>query len=212
MTYIKAILWDCDLVLVNSDLASFGGACDVFTAAGLPTPTYAVYREQVKQPFINYFRENGITMPESELWSVFCRKFKDLSLMTSYAGMSDCLAKLQQTNLPLGVISSASNDCTELKLKHFGLSQYFTVIDGGEPHKAPVIKRVCERFGIPPDDHHRVVFIGDMTSDIIEGRLAGVTTIGLVGPHADRIAHQAARADIIADSHAHLYEIILSMI
>ena len=87
----------------------------------------------------------------------------------------------QLSSYPKAIITNTARYITNQIIEHFQLDSFFTAIVTGDmvqkakPDPA-IIYHACELLKITPD---QAIFIGDTASDIIAGRAAGCTVIGL---------------------------------
>jgi HAD superfamily hydrolase (TIGR01509 family) len=111
----------------------------------------------------------------------FCREIysRYLDNVLLAAGVKETLERL--SHLPKAVITNTPAVCACQILRKFGLQRYFeAVLTGGEvvngkPDPEIVIKG-CEALAIQPEE---AVLIGDSSLDVLAGRAAGCTVIGI---------------------------------
>lgn len=83
--------------------------------------------------------------------------------------------------LKLGLVTNTSADYVHKTLKYFNLKNYFDVIvtsddvEKGKPDPKMIIK-ACELLGLDQSD---VIVVGDERNDVLAGKSAGCTVVGL---------------------------------
>ncbi len=107
--------------------------------------------------------------------------------------------------LTLGVATNDSAASAEAHLQEAGIQHHFAQVlgydSGYTPKPAPdMLLAFAALTGLPP---RAVVMVGDSTHDLIAGRAAGMTTIGVLTGIADR-ATLAPHADLVLPDIGHL--------
>jgi len=99
---------------------------------------------------------------------------------TAFDGIEDILSKLSK-KAKLAILTNNKSTYAEEVLKKFKLYKYFNTIIGfndvteNKPSPEGILK-IIEKWHLKNDN---IVFIGDMTSDILAGKAAKVTTIAV---------------------------------
>ncbi len=97
----------------------------------------------------------------------------------AYDGVKEMLLNISQ---PKVLLSNKDEKFSKQILETLGLSQYFTEMYGGDsfkekkPNPLPVYE-IMKKFSLNKEN---VVMIGDGTNDIMVGKNAGITTIGVL--------------------------------
>lgn len=89
-------------------------------------------------------------------------------------GSLQTLAVLGDRGIPCGIVSAHRHDDLLQKILDFEIHQYFDYVIGGAYHKDEALLKACRELGCLPEE---VFFVGDMLSDMRDGRKAGVKTV-----------------------------------
>ncbi len=192
----QGVVFDCDGCLVDSMHKVYRGVCNVFKESGLTPPTKAQFDRTFYNPWLKYFADCGIHHggDQIELWYKagtefgFCEMFPDAHVL---------LRHLYMRNIPMAVVSGAPNAPLRENIAANNADHYFRFIQGECAVKTEAIQRFLERTKIPPS---KVVMIGDVLSDIRDGKRAGVCTVGIARSVASRQALEDAKADRVVSS------------
>jgi HAD superfamily hydrolase (TIGR01509 family) len=148
------------------------------------------------------------TVPEEELFARrqahfdgICRK-ADLEAM---AGVREMIARLQATNLPLAITSSAVKSAIEEILVRLGLRDAFTlIVDGSEVrHGKPdpeAYLLTARKLGVAPE---RCLVFEDSHVGVLAAKRAGMVCVAVRNPRALERQDLSA-ADVVAESMSEL--------
>ena len=109
---------------------------------------------------------------------------------TLLPGVAQLLAKLQEQNLPVGIVTRNSRENSLISLKNTGLEPHILITRDDGPIKPDpwAVKHICQQWQVPP---HEVVMIGDYRFDVDSGRDAGAKTVILTGEvHPDEYPNE----------------------
>lgn len=205
----KAVVFDCDGVLVDSERLSNVVFAEVVSAEGLPT-TYdesiarymgrstAECVADIEAALGRPLRTDVVGQYERRSAQVLRRD------LTAVDGVTELLDALVAKGIPRCVASSGTPPEIALRLEVTGLAGYF----GDEVYSASMVARgkpepdlflfAAERLGVAPGD---CVLIEDSPYGVQGGKRAGMTVIG----HADLAPAQGLRdagADVVVHSMA----------
>ncbi|MFZ3043725.1 MAG: HAD family hydrolase [Minisyncoccia bacterium] len=178
----RAILWDFDGVIYNSDKAAWVAANVLLSRHGIPPETYEKFRHRANNHF-DWYVERGIPWDAEECRAFFHEVYDD-SGCGLVSGAHGVLTRLRDQRMPCGIVSARGLESLVPKLHAFGMNEYFYPILGGSHFKQEALKSACKTLGVEPAS---ILFIGDMLSDVRDGNAAGVTTILFApadSPHA----------------------------
>src|SRR3954447_10879471 len=217
------VIFDCDGVLVDSEVL----ACDVqaraVTAYGLPMSGAEVARRflGISAKDMRGLLEIDLGRPlptdhetrcGAELFDLFRRELKPV------AGIEDVLAEIGRAETARCVASSSSPERIALALNVTGLSGFFgrhvfssNMVERGKP--APdLFLHAAERMGFGPES---CVVVEDSPNGIKAARSAGMRALGFVGGVHCRRAHGddllAAGADLICRDSLELAKALLGV-
>lgn len=203
------LIFDCDGVLVDSEILSIRGMVSVLNAAGIPA-TYAMIAQYygMKQAdiLVKVAEETGMDVPADfaeRIWPATRTLFQsDLKPM---AGLAEFLGR--HPNIPRCVASSSSLERIRFSLGITGLLPLFgedtfssSQVARGKP--APdLFLFAAGRMGIAPE---RCIVIEDSKFGVRGARAAGMTAIGFAGgshiqPHHAEALSEAGAALVAPD-------------
>lgn len=108
-------------------------------------------------------------------WSVVYRM---VSRLSPYPGISELIARLRSSDIPVGIVSSSPGTYCQRVISHNGwdiapLVAYHDT-QRRKPHPDPILLAIREASVTPEDTVH----VGDMAQDTEAARAAGVTAVG----------------------------------
>ena len=216
----KLIIFDLDGTLLNTiaDLATA-------TNYALHEYGYATYPiEDYKQMVgngINKLFERAL--PEGEKTEENVLKIRSLfvpfydehnaDLTVPYSGIEDMLTTLRAKGYQFAVASNKYQAATSKLIAKYFPTVHFCQVYGqreGIPTKpAPdVIFEIMNKTGV---SNEHIIYVGDSNVDMLTGRNADVTTIGVSWGFRGKAELQACHPDFIADNAEELKKIIFSL-
>ena len=123
-----------------------------------------------------------------------------------FPGVADTLRQMYGSGMILTIATSRGRQSVIDFIRSFRLDDIITYINAAEdvthakPDAEPVIKTL-RHFNLKPED---AIVIGDTHFDILMGRNAGCTTVGVTYGNGTRESLKEAGADIIVDSFAEI--------
>ncbi len=202
------IIFDCDGVLVDSEIVSFEAEADMFAEIGIALTAHDLLARFLGTSSASMFaiieREHGIKLPEDfaeraaqRTLEAFDRKLRPIP------GIAELLA-----NLPTRKCVASSSEPPRIRhsltlagiLHHFDPNIFSaTQVKRGKP--APdLFLLAAESMGVPPE---RCLVIEDSVAGVTAARAAGMTVLGFtggshcLGGHAGRL-HAAGARDVFA--------------
>ena len=211
------ILFDLDGTLTDPGMGITNSVMHALTHFGITVADRAELYRFIGPPLMDSFMEYcGLTEEQAvEAVRVYREYFADKGWAenTVYGGIDSLLADLVAAGKILLVATSKPQIFAERILVHFGLDKYFTHICGvalQAPRgysKADVIRDALDRAGV--SDLTTAVMVGDRHHDIDGAKVVGISSVGVLYGYGDRIEHEAAGADAIAESVATLKAMLL---
>lgn len=195
----KAVVFDCDGVLVDSEKAWFIGIVDVFSRRGITDlvtgPASDLYGASVGDVVAVLQRELGEPLDTDSV----TREVYDAILaaidkgVVAIEGATELLQAISGSR-PLAVASNGSRETVEASIRAASVPFVFDVIVAVAPPLRPkpapdVYLRACELLGVDPSE---AIAIEDSLPGAKAARAAGMTVVGLGGAHG-----LAATADIV---------------
>ena len=198
---LRAVLFDWDGTLVDSAELSYRCYVAVFQRFGVPFDRGAFERTYSPDWYRTY-RTLGLDechWPEADqLWQTHYATDSAMLL----PGARECLDRLRDARLTLGVVTSGERQRVEREQAALGLAGTFEVmVCGGEtperkPHPAP-LRLALGRLGLAASE---AAYVGDSPEDVEMARAAGVFTVGIPGAFPNREALARSRPDVMAVS------------
>ena len=183
-----AVLFDLDGTLIDSIALIQQSAQFAFVGHDGPVPTDREWLAGVGTPLISMFRKYA--RDEAQVAGLIAR-YREYQipnhdrLVTAYDGVVDTVRALRNTQHPLAIVTSKTEELARRGIECVGLADCFEVVIGCDttelhkPDPAPVLAALT-RLGVVAGD---AVFVGDSVHDMAAGNAAGVTTIAaLWGP------------------------------
>lgn len=191
MLMIKAVLFDMDGVLVNTETFYIKALIDTLSEEiGLEltmeeVEKYAglIYTEKLKR----IFKERGIKGDPYELAEKSRRRFLQIvkGRIRLLPGVKELIEELVSSGIKLGLVSSSRRKVVEVVIRETGLEGVFDVIVAQEdvkhlkPDPEPYLL-ASKKLGIRPQE---CVVIEDSVHGISSAKSAGMKCIAIVNPH-----------------------------
>ena len=177
---VKAILFDLDGVLVNSEDAWYHTYNDMIATYGIK----AISRKEFSKIFGNTVEKNAksvINITAKDANRLAIKYFaKNRKYVTVFPKSIDILEKLSDSKLKIALITNTPKRILMHTLKHYKLKKYFKAIvtvddvKRGKPAPDMVIK-ACRILKVNPKN---TILIGDSKNDMAAGRRAGCISVG----------------------------------
>lgn len=209
----KALLFDLDGTLINSIPLITRSYERVFEYFGLPWENGEVLKTigiPLREVAERYMPERAGEFIERY---TFYQKEKHSEYIKPYPGAAETLEFIKSRGYCSGVVTSKRRAPALRDMEFCDLNRYFDVIVAVEdvsrpkPDPEPVLKAL-KLLDIKPAN---AIFAGDSWYDIIAGRKAGVTTVGVTWGMASREELAVKKADFVVDSWRELMGIIKSI-
>ncbi len=193
----RAIIFDFDGVIADSEVLSNTVLAEIVTELGVPTTVEDSYRDYMGKRFLEVIAAIetavGRTLPPS-----FSEQYQARTLqrfrqeLAPIAGAREFIAKFAR--VPRCIASSSSPDRLALCLEVLGMTALFegrvfsaSNVARGKPHP-DIFLHAAAQIGVDPRD---CIIIEDSASGVIAGRAAGSTVIGLLAAGHIREGHAA---------------------
>jgi HAD superfamily hydrolase (TIGR01509 family) len=209
----QAILWDCDGVLIDSEMLACGVAAEFYTRVGYPMTATDYIRRfagQSKAQIAAIIRqETGKDLAAAIDWTQkeAARKAAFEAKLRAVAGVETLLQQAISRRLPMAVASGSSLDRLQHSLKLTRLWDLFAPhvysteqVARGKP--APdVFLFAADKLAIEPS---RCLVVEDAEHGTRAGKAAGMTVYGFTGashcgPEWDNRLHEAGADAVFAD-------------
>jgi HAD superfamily hydrolase (TIGR01509 family) len=194
----RAIVFDFDGVIADSEVLSNTVLAEVVTELGVPTTVEDAYRDYMGKRFHDVIAAIettvGRSLPES-----FAEAYQERTLtrfrqgLAPVAGVRDFIAAF--ADLPRCIASSSSPDRLAVCLDVLGMTPLFegrvfsaSNVARGKPHPDIFLHAAAE-IGVAACD---CIIIEDSAGGVVAGRAAGATVIGLLAAGHIRDGHAAA--------------------
>lgn len=133
------------------------------------------------------------------------------ALVTPFQGIPDLLGRLDASGHWLGVITGKSRVTAIVTLEMTGIIDRFRSIYAGDDvalqkPDPEAIFRSLDDAGVSPGPN--AVIIGDSAADVLAGKAAAITTIGVTWGSPDQAEMQAAKPDYIVSTVDELAEVM----
>ena len=168
----RAVLWDWDGTLFDSDRECWRANTKVHVKHGLPTEGYEVYRRRIGNGIVRSvgpIAQNIIDQVRVDFFTEF-----DSSNCHLIEGVDEVLFEIKRRGLSCGIVSAHGESEIIERMEKFGITHHFRRVVGGMRNKSPALLNVCDEFGVAPKE---TLFVGDLLSDVLDGNAAGLHTV-----------------------------------
>jgi pyrophosphatase PpaX len=131
-------------------------------------------------------------------------------IVAAFDGIPELLCKLQQSRLPIGLMTGKVRRTADISIRRLGWHDTFGCsVTGDEVTKQKPdpegVLRIASRFGVSPD---RCIFVGDSPADIGAGKAANMITVAAAWKthYADEL--RAICPDIWANDPREILEVL----
>jgi HAD superfamily hydrolase (TIGR01509 family) len=183
---IELVIFDCDGVLVDSELLSAQMVIEVFAEIGVSVDLPFVYKNFVGHSFTtvaaNYARKHGRQVPDNFVDEYRRRLLESFEgNLKPMAGIESVLTKL---NVPICVATGSSPARVAKSLAVTGLAERFggnvfstSLVERGKPHP-DIFLYAAKAIGVDPE---ACLVIEDSTAGVNGAKAAGMTTWHFTG-------------------------------
>jgi phosphoglycolate phosphatase len=167
-------------------------------------------RPLIGPPLTEIFGHLLGTLPEPEMLDLVDR-YRERYASVGYAeneiyqDIPQTIARLAESGYRMGVCTSKREDYARRIVEMFGLSQYFSFVDGGGVgvEKRQQIEALVAN-GVPANT---AVMIGDRAVDILAGKTNDMASAGVLWGFGERLELEAAAPDHLLESPADLLHV-----
>ena len=144
---------------------------------------------------------------------MFLQRYSEYYLVDTslYPGVKEVLAHYHQAGKTLAIATQKPEPITHAILAGLGINQYINLVIGPEsithrkPHPESILK-ILQQTGTDPG---RLIFVGDMVTDIQAGKAAGAITCAVTYGLGQRVHLEAANPDYLINALIELCELIV---
>jgi HAD superfamily hydrolase (TIGR01509 family) len=210
---MKAILFDCDGVLVDSETISCEATSDLLRARGAKLTNEDVNRlflGRSAADHVRWCRENGVEV-ENDFGVVKDRAYIERARgrLNAMPGAIDLVTRLHDRReaIKMAVATSGTPEKVGFSLAETGLARFFDVVVSasevarGKPHP-DLFLRAAERLSVEP---RACIVVEDSAPGVRAARAAGMTAIALASS-MDRASLLDAGAHAVIDHLSSLME------
>lgn len=205
---IKAILWDLDGTIINSEEGITKCVQYALRAHGIEEPDLKKLLCFIGPPLEPVFREK-YGMTEAEAWQAVVKyrerfDVKGIFECSLYDGVKDVIAAMKKRGYLLALASSKPETACRRILKHLDLLPYFdevvgSTLDGSISTKEEVLEELGRRMAATGISKEEMCLIGDTKYDAAGARAFGIRCIGVSYGFGTREDMFAAGAEAVFD-------------
>ncbi|MCX6815268.1 MAG: HAD-IA family hydrolase [Candidatus Aenigmarchaeota archaeon] len=211
---IKAIILDCDGVILNSNgafLQLYEKVCRKHGIKEKPHEIYKYFGENPKKILQAIFGKKDVNSLYRE-YTFFMKAPGFVRKLRPYHGSSIAIKNLSK-KYRLSVASGGVSARVKESLKANKLLKYFVVVVAGDdvkkgkPHPE-MLHRCMKRMHAK---HKETVYVGDAPSDIIAAKRAGIVSVAVLTGVLDRRTAKKMKADYIVSDITKIEKLIESI-
>ena len=215
---MRCAIFDCDGTLVDGQAAVCDSMEAAFAQAGLPAPDRNAVRrivglslpQAVLQLAPDVAQEQSLAVVESYKATFRATRERGALHEPLYDGIREVLHALREAQWSLAVATGKSDRGLRATVATHGLDGLFDSLQGADrhpskPHPSMLEAALVECAAAPAD----AVMIGDTTFDMEMAKAAGARAIGIAWGYHEPEELLRAGAQIVAETPAHLTEILL---
>lgn len=207
----ELFIFDFDGTLGDSRSLIVRTMMDTFDLLGIAKPTVEACIETIGLPLADCFIVSAHLSNEegekcADVYRKIFRKNNVKGAVKPFDGVIPTLSTLHKQGKTLAVASSRRHESLDGLIDSFGITSLFASIIGADdvvnakPDPEPVNKILSELSFSPKE----TVVIGDAPYDIMMGKNAGATAVGVTYGNGKRMELQEAGADFLIDNFADL--------
>lgn len=211
----KIVILDFDGTIADTKPVILNTFRRTFKAMGMPVHSDAEVAATIGLPLVEAFPllEAMDAEKAAQCTETYREIFEDVNReigVPMFPHVADTLRALHASGLLLTIATSRGYKSAADFIKAFGLDDIITYIIAAEdvknakPDAEPVTKTL-RHYGLKPED---AVVVGDTHFDILMGRNAGCTTVGVTYGNGSRQSLEEAGADFVADDFAQVADFI----
>src|SRR3989338_9634942 len=207
-TSIKAVVFDLDGVIVDSMPMIARGIQEVVKGFGINISADEILSTYI-QPREEFYKSIGVKINNME--ELYARHASAVKKHLVGARLFDdvvsTLTQLQNKGLTLGIASHQTMSNIQNEIERLGFQKFFASENalGGHKSKPEKLTELVAQFGIAS---HRVLFVGDLPSDITAAKKAGVQSAAIARHESGKARLKAERPDYFLDSLSDLLTIL----
>lgn len=170
---IRAVLFDYDGVIIDSIEEMYRGSCAVLRNSGITVPNLEEFCQTYEAPYLDYYRRLGVVASDETVKKWYFEEARN-ERASVFPEIPRVIQGLTARKITLGIVSAHNAQAIEMKLRVENLHSYFSFVADEAHTKDETIVNFCEQFAIKPTE---VAFVGDLASDMRDGKKAGVVTV-----------------------------------
>jgi len=199
---IKVVVYDLDGTVLDSLPVHYLAIQAVCSMCGVSIPPLNEVCRFWYAPYYERFREFGVTLSPDYLWSIYNKKVNG-GISPVFPELVTTLDDLWEQAVKLFVVTTCGQEFAEKKLQRNFVRHYFAGVYGDQEDKTKALRKIIASCGVTPGE---LLFIGDMKSDILDGKKARVRTIGFDGGYGGRETLLGAGAETVITSHKQILQ------
>ncbi len=201
---IKAVAFDFDGTLCDSIPAVHCAIRHILREAKIFEYPLTHYYRHSNQRILPYLRLCGVELSDARIFELYREEMHGV-YASLFPETRMALEELQNRDIKLGLISANFADEVTRRLEAEHIQDYFDLIECRIEQKRNALKRFAHNFNFKRKE---ILFVGDMKSDIIEGRYAGVQTVGFISPHDPKKSILQAKPDFSIEKLTDLLDLL----
>jgi len=197
----KHIIWDWNGTLFDDASLTLSIMNGMLSKRGLPNLSKEIYADVFDFPVKDYYQEIG--------WDFEKHSFESLSdefIFEYYRRHRECPLRdgakdiLRSNSIPQSILTASKQSDIDLLVKHFGLDDLFTGVNGLDNHhaagKLEIGKKWVKELVI---ESKQILMVGDTTHDAELAKDLGMDCVLIVGGHQSRDRLEKCGVPVISE-------------
>ena len=204
---IKLFAFDANGTIFDDTVSFWKAINGIFPRFGKESLSSEVLKEKFGQPWTKIYRDNGIseeTASDQKLYEIYNELYTNEDAPRLFDDVELVLGWLKEKGIILAIVSTQQNSITERLLKHYGLENLFTCLEGGVSDKSEALKGLFKKLNVLPEE---AAYMGDQEGDILHAKKAGCNSVGFCGGLHDLERLSKVKPDFLIHNYQGIKEI-----
>lgn len=177
---IDLVVFDWSGVISDDRMPVFVANMKMMRDYGKPTMSLEEWLSETEMTIVHFICKYGVNKSAKSINAKY-KKYYNESIRSGVIprimpNTRKVLAYLRGKNIKLAVLSSHPHKNLKKEMNEYKLKHYFNEIVGEVKDKVESLRKICKDLNVKPS---RVVYIGDMISDIQSAKQVGLVSVAV---------------------------------